>query len=237
MLIILSGCSGAGKNTIINKLLSESDRFEFMPTFTTRAMREGEREGFPYQFTTKEDFERRIAQGEFYEYENVHGNYYGTNRRILQEKKQGGKILIKDIDVLGTLNLERKMLSDEKIITVFLDVSSKDELIKRLIGRGEKDIELRMRRYEMEISHAKDYQYIINNVEIDRTVNILNAIVDAEISGKAFEKADEYAESIESQSDVPVNLAYCGGRLLITSGYNDYLSALNSGTKIAKRID
>lgn len=234
MLIILSGCSGVGKNTIINKLLQDGDRFEFMPTFTTRAMREGEREGFPYYYTTKEDFERRIAAGEFYEYENVHGNYYGTNKKVLEEKKKTGKILIKDIDVLGTLNLEKKMSSDIKIVTVFLDVESKQVLIDRLIGRGEKDIELRMKRYEMEVSHAKEYQYIINNVEIEKTINAINAIVDHELSGDSFAFAGVRSSDDKSDGNQVVELELVDGKLVLKDGEDE--KTLKSSGHVAKLI-
>lgn len=233
MLIILSGCSGVGKNTIINRLLQDGDRFEFMPTFTTRAMREGEREGFPYYYTTKEDFERRIAAGEFYEYENVHGNYYGTNKKVLEEKKKTGKILIKDIDVLGTLNLEKKMSSDIKIVTVFLDVESKQVLIDRLIGRGEKDIELRMKRYELEVSHAKEYQYIINNVEIERTVDIINAIVDRELSNEEFACGSTDVTNVQSDDGI-VELDLVNGELVLKN--SNAQNMLNNGRHIAKLI-
>lgn len=233
MLIILSGCSGVGKNTIINRLLQDGDRFEFMPTFTTRAMREGEREGFPYYYTTKEDFERRITAGEFYEYENVHGNYYGTNKKVLEEKKKTGKILIKDIDVLGTLNLEKKMSSDIKIVTVFLDVESKQVLIDRLIGRGEKDIELRMKRYELEVSHAKEYQYIINNVEIERTIDIINAIVDRELSNEEFACGSTDVTNVQSDDGI-VELDLVNGKLVLKN--SNAKNMLNNGRHIAKLI-
>lgn len=234
MLIILSGCSGVGKNTIINRLLQDSDRFEFMPTFTTRAMREGEREGFPYYYTTKEDFERRIAAGEFYEYENVHGNYYGTNKKVLEEKKKTGKILIKDIDVLGTLNLEKKMSSDIKIVTVFLDVESKQVLIDRLIGRGEKDIELRMKRYELEVSHAKEYQYIVNNIEIERTISIINAIVDHELSNEEFVCGSTDDVTNVKPDDGMVELEPVNGKLVLKNCSAQNM--LNKGQHIAKLI-
>ena len=170
MLIILSGSSGVGKNTIINELL-KTEQFEFMPTMTTRATRAGEKSGNPYFFVSKEEFEQKIANGEFFEWERLHNeNYYGTHRQTLQNALQSGKMLIKDIDVLGTLNL-KKILQKENIpcVSIFLTVE-KEILYQRLAGRGERDIEIRLQRFEMEQSHSSCYDFIINNTDKDVTV-------------------------------------------------------------------
>ena len=146
MLIILSGSSGVGKNTIINRMLEECNNLELMPTVTTRGMREGESQGKPYIFETREGFQAMIDRGEMVEYCEIHGNLYGTNRRVLEEKSAGGKILIKDIDVEGTLNL-MKLLPD--VISIYLKPVSKEQLVERLHGRGETQIELRLKRYKL----------------------------------------------------------------------------------------
>ena len=145
MLIILSGSSGVGKNTIINKLLEDNENLELMTTVTTRDMRPGESQGNPYYFVTREEFEKKIEDGEMLEYALVHGNYYGTSRKILEDKVKNGKILIKDIDVEGTLNL-MKLLGDE-VISIYLKPVSIEQLRERLLGRGETEIEKRLNRY------------------------------------------------------------------------------------------
>lgn len=181
MLIILSGFSGTGKNTVINALLSEEDsKFCSMPTYTTRAMRDGECEGKPYHFLTKEQFEEKISSSELYEYEFIHKSYYGSSRKLLAEALSGGKIVIKDIDVKGALNLKR-LLTDQKVVTVFLYVEE-DELRKRLLGRGDlpEDIDLRMKRYPEEMEYMKSFDYRINNIDLQRTIEIIKAIADEE---------------------------------------------------------
>ena len=136
MLVIFSGCSGVGKNTVINKLMSENDSYRLLPTYTTRDMRPGEREGMPYHFISEEQFEQKIAQGEFYEYERVHNHYYGTSRKLLTKGVESKKILVKDIDVNGALNLSEILKDDVHIVTLFLYVESADVLVERLVGRG-----------------------------------------------------------------------------------------------------
>lgn len=81
MLVILSGSSGVGKNTVINKILEENSNIELMPTMTTREMRDGEEPGKPYAFVSKEEFEQMIENGELLEYQIVHGFYYGTPKK------------------------------------------------------------------------------------------------------------------------------------------------------------
>lgn len=175
MLIILSGSSGVGKNTIINRMLAECDNLELMPTVTTRNMREGESQGKPYVFETREGFQKMIDRGEMVEYCEIHGNLYGTNRRILEEKSAGGKILIKDIDVEGTLHL-MKVLPD--VISIYLKPVSKEQLVERLSGRGETQIALRLKRYEYEEKMSEHYHYVLVNDKIEDTLSQIYSIIE-----------------------------------------------------------
>lgn len=182
MLVIFSGSSGAGKNTIISALLDgESDKYVFMPTVTTRAMRTGEREGMPYHFTTEEDFLSRVKQGEFVEYENVHGNFYGTSRRVLNSLSGSGKTLLKDIDVLGTLNLAERLKDEIKIVTIFITVDA-EVLRERLIKRGDRreDIEVRLSRFMVEQAYAPKYNYIVKNDDLAKAIAEVKAIIEKE---------------------------------------------------------
>lgn len=177
MLIIMSGSAGVGKNTIINRLLEEYNNLTLMPTVSTRNMREGERQGFPYIFVSKEEFNSMIERGEMLEYCPIHGNLYGTSRKVAEEKTREGKVLIKDIDVEGTLKL-RELLDD--VVAVYLKPKSKEQLRERLIGRGEKDIELRLKRYEYEEAMSKHYDYVLINNEIEETLTALREILERE---------------------------------------------------------
>lgn len=174
MLLILSGSSGVGKNTIINRLLQENENLALMPTVTTRDMRPGESQWEPYYFATREEFEQMVANGEMVETCEIHGNLYGTNRKILEEATASGKILIKDIDVEGTLNL-MKALPD--VVSIYLKPVSKEQLEERLRGRGETQIELRLKRYDYEETMSKHYHYVLVNDKIEDTLETIREII------------------------------------------------------------
>jgi len=177
MLVILSGSSGVGKNTVINKLLEDVKDLELMPTMTTREKRPGEEDGKPYIFVSKEIFLEMIDEGGLVEYEIVHGNYYGTPKKIVHEKMSSNKVLIKDIDVDGTQNLVKNL---ENVITIYLKPKSKEQLIERLIGRGEDQIEVRLKRFEYEEEMSKKYKYVIVNDIMEDTVNRIKEIIKEE---------------------------------------------------------
>ena len=180
MLVILSGVSGAGKDTIKRELLKTMDNIVTLPSYTSRNPRPGEVEGVEYHFITKEDFKKRIGENEFYEYDEHHENYYGTSRKLLNDKINSGKIIIKDIEVNGTENLVRLLKDDTKVVTIFLKVEE-EELRKRLINRGDnltdEDIELRISRLKYEESKIPNYDYVIKNNNLEKTVNIIKTII------------------------------------------------------------
>ena len=183
MLVILSGVAGAGKDTIKKELIKRMNNVESLPSFTSRAMRPGEVEGGTYHFVSKEEFEERLRLGEFYEYDVHHNNYYGTSKKLLNEKIASGKIIVKDIEVNGTENL-KELLGDEiKIVTIFLRVP-KDELERRLKNRednpGPDEIKLRLNRFDYEESKIGIYDYVLKNNDLEKTVQIIMAIIENE---------------------------------------------------------
>ena len=105
MLILLSGVSGSGKDTIKKELIKRMENVESLPSYTDRLPREGEVPGTVYNFVTTEQFEEMIKNDEFYEYNIHHEHYYGTSRKLMSEKIASGKIIVKDMDVNGTENL------------------------------------------------------------------------------------------------------------------------------------
>lgn len=181
MLVILSGVSGAGKDTIKKELIKRREDVITLPSYTSREMRPGESEGEQYHFISKEEFEQKIKNGDFYEYDLHHGNYYGTSRKLMNEKLQEGKIIVKDIEVNGTENLLKLLGNDTKIVTIFLRVE-KEELKRRLIERGDNisDIEVRLGRMDYEESKLNIYDYVIKNDDFEKTVQIITAIIDNE---------------------------------------------------------
>ena len=183
MLVLLSGVSGAGKDTIKKELMKRLDNITSMPSYTDRKPREGEVNGQIYHFITTEEFEEKIKQGEFYEYSVHHEHYYGTSKKILNEKLKEGKIIVKDIEVNGTENLLNLLKNDLKIVTIFLRVP-KDELRRRLENRVEKasikEIELRLNRFDFEESKIGLYDYVLKNDDLEKTVQIIMTIIENE---------------------------------------------------------
>ena len=183
MLVILSGVSGAGKDTVKKELIKRLDYVDTLPSITTRDKRDGDIEGETYIFITKEEFEKRIKLGEFYEYDVHHNKYYGTSKKLLNEKIESGKVIVKDIDVNGTENLIKLLKNDTKVISIFLKVS-KEELESRLKQRIDKpsdeEIKMRLSRFEYEESKTNIYDYVINNNNLEKTVNIITTIIENE---------------------------------------------------------
>ena len=111
MLVILSGVSGAGKDTITKELIKRNSNMITIPSYTDRAIRPGDVPGESYNFVSTEEFERMIRDGELYEYDVHHEHYYGTSKKVFNEKIKEGKIIIKDIEVNGTENLKHILMS------------------------------------------------------------------------------------------------------------------------------
>lgn len=187
MLVILSGVAGSGKDTIKKELLKRMQNVITMPSYTDRIPRQGEENGKIYNFVTTEEFERKIKNGDFYEFSVHHENYYGTAKKILDENIKNGKIIVKDIEVNGTENLLKIFKNKFKIVTIFLRVP-KQELKRRLKNRVEKaslkEIELRLNRFDYEESKIGMYDYVIKNDDLEKTVQIIMAIIENEYKMK-----------------------------------------------------
>ena len=180
MLVLLSGVSGAGKDTITKELLKRMDNLETLPSYTDRAIRKDDIPGVTYNFVTEEEFKQMIENGEFYEYNKHHEHYYGTSKKLLNEKIKNGKIIIKDIEVNGVENLIKILKDELKVITIFLKVP-KDVLRKRLENRidglDQETIELRLNRFDYEESKIGMYDYVIKNNNLEKTVNVIMEII------------------------------------------------------------
>lgn len=183
MLVLLSGVSGAGKDTIKKELIKRMDNVESLPSFTDRSPREGEKDGQAYHFVSTEKFKEMIDNGELYEYDVHHNHYYGTSKKLMNEKIKSGKIIVKDIDVNGTEELVKILKNDVKIITIFLRVPM-DELKRRLILRdaniSKEEIELRLNRFEYEESKTDIYDYVITNNNLEKSFKIIKTIIEEE---------------------------------------------------------
>ena len=191
MLVILSGVSGSGKDTIKKALMQRMENVVSLPSYTSRAPREDDVPGVIYNFVSKEEFEKMIANNEFYEYDVHHENYYGTSRVLLNEKIKSGKVIVKDIDVNGTENLIKLIGNDTKIVTIFLKVP-KEVLEQRLLKRmGDnpdyKEITLRLNRYDYENSRIGMYDYVIKNNDLEKTINVITEIINSELKTEKTE--------------------------------------------------
>ncbi|HEV2448488.1 MAG TPA: guanylate kinase [Candidatus Sulfopaludibacter sp.] len=176
---IVSAPSGSGKSTLVSRLLSRDSSLLFSVSYTTRAPRGEEVDGVDYHFVSREDFERRIAAGEFLEHAQVFGNYYGTHREVLEKARSAGRDLVLDIDVQGARQLKRQI---PEAVTVFILPPSRQILEQRLRARGEDRedvIERRLREAAEEIRNYQAYDYILVNRDLERADAALSAIVSA----------------------------------------------------------
>ena len=190
MLVLLSGVSGAGKDTIKKQLIERINNVESLPSFTDRQPRANDVPGKTYNFVSTEEFERMIRDGELYEYSVHHEHYYGTSKKLMNEKISNGKIIVKDIEVNGVENLLKVLKDDVKIVTIFLRVP-KEELQRRLENRIDKpslkEIQLRLNRFDYEESKIGMYDYIIKNNDLEKTVQIIMTIIENEYNLKNAE--------------------------------------------------
>jgi guanylate kinase len=184
ILFIISAPSGSGKSTIVNQLRSLVSRLEFSVSWTTRGPRGSEQESREYHFTTRDHFEEMIRNGEFLEYADVFGNYYGTALSTLKEAFAQDKDVLLDIDVQGASQVRAKM---PDAVSIFLMPPTPEILATRLRNRSraegsvrEEDIDRRLAKARQEIENYRDYGYILVNDILDRAVEEMAAIVAAE---------------------------------------------------------
>lgn len=178
-LIVVSAPSGTGKTTIVKKILANDKELVFSVSATTRNKREGETEGKDYFFISKEDFENRIKNNEFVEYECVFGvDYYGTLKSFIEYHRNEKSLIIFDLDVLGALSI-KKFYGDDAIL-IFIKPPSKESVINRLKGRGteqEDDIERRIARFDKEMALIKEFNYIVTNDNLENAVKEIQKII------------------------------------------------------------
>ncbi len=180
IVFIVSAPSGSGKSTLVGRLLKRLSSLTFSISYTTRSPRGSERPGEGYHYIAREEFEERIRHGEFLEYAEVFGNYYGTHASVLASAKAEGKDLVLDIDVQGARQLKCKI---PEAVSIFVLAPSREVLEQRLRARSEdpEDVILkRLREAAEEIRNYRAYDYVLVNRELDSSVETLAAIVTAE---------------------------------------------------------
>jgi guanylate kinase len=178
-LIVVSGPSGAGKTTVLNRVMAELNDIRFSVSHTTRVPRSGEKDGVEYHFVSRREFERLISEGSFLEWAEVHGEMYGTSRSEYDDAVREGVDLLLDIDVKGADQVCQKF---DDAVTVFVIPPSYKDLERRLRGRGPDDeasFERRLAVAGEEMGHFRKYQYAIVNVDLSASVDALKTIVRA----------------------------------------------------------
>ena len=178
--VILSSPSGGGKTTIAKALLARRQDIGYSVSCTTRAPRAGEANGKDYYFLTEQEFVARRAKGDFAESAQVHGLWYGTLRSEVEKVLGSGKHVILDIDVQGAAQFRR---SFPQAVLVFVLPPSSESLLERLRERGTENAAQLTRRLQSAIAELKavpEYQYVVINDELERAVQRVAGIIDAE---------------------------------------------------------
>lgn len=179
ILMVLSGFSGAGKGTLVKALLKKYNDYALSISMTTRAPREGERDGVEYFFSTREKFEETIVNNGLIEYALYCGNYYGTPRAYVEEQMAAGKNVILEIEIQGALKIKEKF---PESLLIFVTPPSADELKRRLEGRGTESTEViaqRLARATEESEGIEAYDYIVVNDDLDTCVDEVHRLVEA----------------------------------------------------------
>lgn len=197
VLIVLSGFSGAGKGTIVKKLLSTYDNYALSISMTTRKPRPGEEHGREYFFVERETFEEHIANDALVEYAQYVGNYYGTPKAYVDEQLANGKDVILEIEIQGALKIKERF---PQALLLFVTTTSAEVLKNRLTGRGtetEEVINDRMARAVEESEGIGAYEYIIVNDDLDTCVKETHEIIQ---SAKASAlRNEEFIKSIQQE--------------------------------------
>jgi guanylate kinase len=181
ILFIISAPSGSGKSTLVSQLRTLVEGLDFSISYTTRAPRGSETDGREYHFTTRAEFERMIAAGDFLEWAEVFGNYYGTAVWALSHARDAGKDLLLDIDVQGAVQVMKKL---PEAVSIFILPPSPQVLERRLRNRSEAEhvtsetvIQSRLAEARNELKQMWDYKYALVNDVLDEAVSELRAIV------------------------------------------------------------
>ncbi|MDI6844260.1 MAG: guanylate kinase [Anaerosomatales bacterium] len=178
-LLIISGPSGAGKGTLVDRLVERIPEAWVSVSATTRAPRPGEIDGVDYRFISPEEFQRLVEAGEFLEWAEVHGNRYGTLRSDVEQKIAEGRLVILEIDPQGAQQV-RDLVDDA--VCVFVVAPSFDELERRIRKRGaesDEEIATRLKTAEREMALVGTYDYVVQNDDVARATDELVGIAES----------------------------------------------------------
>jgi guanylate kinase len=204
ILFIISAPSGSGKSTLVNQLRSLVTGLDFSVSYTTRAPRGSEQQDREYHYISPAKFREMVDHGEFLEWANVFGNYYGTARRSLTDAQAAGKDLLLDIDVQGAAQVRE----NPNAVSIFVLPPNPDVLAMRLRNRSraegsirEEEINRRLAKARGEIENYRQYRYILVNDILDQAVESLTAIVIAERSRRDGTPSDPETDRMIKLAD------------------------------------
>lgn len=242
IVVFISGSSGAGKNTIINKLVENKSDYKFLVSNTTRAKRDSDRKVGQYKFVSKEEFEDKINKGLMLEYDIFNGNYYGVDKESITSEKDNGIVLLKDLTVKGVLNCIDLLKDTLPMYSIFV-TEKKSVLKKRLKLRGEsrKGIKSRLSVYNDEHRMIPFYNFLVQNTDLEISHRHVESVINTcrnnlpilcgvscqEISEKEIEKVVGKIEKGRKIKDVVV--ASKNDRIYIVKNINTYLAMQKLG--------
>ncbi|KAK9179490.1 hypothetical protein WN944_025621 [Citrus x changshan-huyou] len=183
LIIVISGPSGVGKDTVIKKLRESRDSLHFVVTATSRPMRPGEVNGKDYFFVSKEEFLQMVDKNELLEYALVYGDYKGIPKKQIREYMAKGYDIVLRVDIQGARTL-RRILGDSAVF-VFLAAESEMALVERLVERkteNREELLVRIATAREEVQHVKNFDYVVVNAEgkLDSAVKLVESVIDAE---------------------------------------------------------
>jgi len=195
-LIVISAPSGTGKTTVVKKLLQQSTNLEASVSFTTRKMRENEKEGLDYFFVREKTFTNMIQNDDFLEHATVFGNFYGTEKKSVSENLKKGVNVILEIDWQGALQIKSSMPS---CVMIFLIPPSKEVLLARLKNRGtdsDQEIAYRFNQAVLDLEQSNKFDHVLVNDQLDKVVTEIALCIE----GKAnkINQSKKVAESLKS---------------------------------------
>ncbi len=195
-LIVISAPSGTGKTTVVKKLLQQSTNLEASVSFTTRKMRENEKEGLDYFFVSEKTFTNMIQNNDFLEHATVFGNFYGTEKKSVSENLKEGVNVILEIDWQGALQIKSSMPS---CVMIFLIPPSKEVLLARLKNRGtdsDQEIAYRFNQAVLDLEQSNKFDHVLVNDQLDKVVTEITLCIE----GKAnkINQSKKVADSLKS---------------------------------------
>jgi len=242
--VAMVGSSGAGKNTVIWRILENNKNAKFLVSHTSRNMRDGDVDGVNYSFVSENEFEDAIRRDDFVEYDITHKGYYGVSKTTVANMLKNNNVVLKDLSMKGVYGIEKAVEGQAGFVSIFL-TAGKCELKTRLLGRGEKDHKARLSIYDEEQAKRFECDYIITNYNLERTVGVVEAIIKMTQNESLLtplckhkikqKKVEKYKKLLLSDKKLkPIKVEEFSGKIYILNGREKYIASLLLEKKVAK---